>query len=325
MCGLAGQFLYGRPSGETRVDTGELRRYSKHMRARGPDDEGTWLSSDNRVGLVHRRLAIAGSEAGGRQPFVETGGGIVVAFNGEIYNFRELREQMRRAGMRFRTDGEAEVLAKLYRVQGRAMVRRLQGMFAIAVWDGRRRGLLLARDALGIKPLYMSADEGVLRFASQVRTLIAGGRVETAHDPAGWAGFLAWGAVPEPWTAFRAIRAVRSGEVVWTDEGGPQTESWFSVDEVLKDAGTSGWTSGGEGKTECSVAMSVRESVRRHSANTAGIGTFLSGGSRLRSDRIMLRGNKSAAAEDDNGDVQERSGNGGRRARPRTGRGGAVR
>src|SRR5205085_8655036 len=152
-----------------------------HMAARGPDGAGEWQSPDGHVVLGHRRLAIIDLSAGAAQPMQSADGKVVITFNGEIYNYRALRAELEAAGCRFRTQSDTEVLIHLYAVSGSTMVARLRGMFAFAIWDAQKQGLLLGRDPYGIKPLYYALSGGTIRFASQVTALLAGGRL--SRDP----------------------------------------------------------------------------------------------------------------------------------------------
>jgi asparagine synthase (glutamine-hydrolysing) len=180
------------------------------MAARGPDGSGEWYSADRRVGLAHRRLAIIDLTEAAAQPMQDPETGNVIIFNGEIYNYRELRRELEAQGVTFRTQSDTEVLLALYRVHGSDVLPKLRGMFAFALWDARAKGLLLARDPFGIKPLYYADDGRTLRLASQVKALLAAG-VDTAPDPAGHVGFFLWGHVPDPFTLYRGIRALPAG------------------------------------------------------------------------------------------------------------------
>ena len=221
MCGINGIFSFG--AAAPPIDREELLRTREAMLARGPDAAGLWVSADGRAGLAARRLAILDLSPAGAQPMAAEDGRVQLVINGEIYNFRRLRAELEAAGCRFRGRGDTEVVLALYLRQGEAMLPRLRGMFALAIWDerpGRPRRLLLARDAMGIKPLYYSTGSaGQLRFASQVKALEAGGAISREVDPAGLAGFLLWGSVPEPWTIRRAIRALPAGHLMVVEEG----------------------------------------------------------------------------------------------------------
>ena len=168
MCGIAGAYAYHYAANP--VDVDELCRIRDHMAARGPDGAGLWSSEDHRVGLANRRLAIIDLSENGSQPMVSADGKLIVSFNGEIYNYRDLRRELEARGHVFRTQSDTEVLLHLYAARGPEMVRDLRGMFAFGLWDTVRRGLLLARDPYGIKPLYYGDDGWTLRFASQAST-----------------------------------------------------------------------------------------------------------------------------------------------------------
>ena len=170
MCGLNGLFAYDGPP----VDGDELRRTRDAMTARGPDGFGEWIDEDGRIGFGHRRLAIVDLTEGGAQPMFSADRKIVVTFNGEIYNFPQLRDELKARGCVFRSRSDTEVLIHLYRLYGDDMLPRLRGMFAFGLWDADRRRLLLARDPYGIKPLYYADDGASLRFASSVKALVAG-------------------------------------------------------------------------------------------------------------------------------------------------------
>src|SRR5215217_1797512 len=185
MCGIAGIYAYHYAANP--VDRAELQRIRDHMAARGPDGLGEWYSENVRVGLGHRRLTIIDLSERGAQPMASADGKLVVTFNGEIYNYRELRTSLEARGRAFRTQTDTEVLLHLYAEKGEAMVNELRGMFAFGLWDAEKGALLLARDPYGIKPLYYADDGWTLRFASQVKALVAGARISRNQEPAGWA------------------------------------------------------------------------------------------------------------------------------------------
>jgi asparagine synthase (glutamine-hydrolysing) len=182
------------------------------MASRGPDGLGEWLAPDGRVGLGHRRLAIIDLSQAGAQP-MSSDGRYWIVFNGEIYNYRELRAELS-AHHDFRSQSDTEAILALFAREGVDGLARLRGMFALAIWDEREKTLLLARDPNGIKPLYYTSDGRYLRFASQVKALVAGGEVSTRVDAAGVCGFLVWGAVPEPWTIYETVKALPAGHLL---------------------------------------------------------------------------------------------------------------
>src|SRR6266536_544479 len=226
MCGLNGIFAYHSAAGMP-IEA-ELLATRDAMRSRGPDGAGKWWSGDRRCGLAHRRLTILDLSDRASQPMISEDGGLVVVFNGEIYNYPELRAELEARGVRFRTTSDTEVLLHLYAREGIEMVGRLRGMFAFAIWDDQRRGLFLARDPYGIKPLYTANDGWTFRFASQVKALLAGGRVSRDPEPAGHVGFFLFGSVPEPFTLYRDIRALPAGHTQWIDAMGPREPKSFA-------------------------------------------------------------------------------------------------
>ncbi len=276
MCGIGGQFAYyGQALSE---DLAPLERMSLRMRPRGPDGSGMFVSDDRRVGLVHRRLAIIDLSEAGVQPMHDPSTGLTIVFNGEIYNYRELRAELAGLGHMFRSNSDTEVLLKLYAEHGREMLGKLRGMFAFALWDERRGRLLLARDPFGIKPLYIADDGHTLRFASQVKALLATGKIETSPDPAGETGFFLWGHIPEPFTLYREIRALPPGMSLSIDrEGVKRVHQYFSLPrrmEALEPLTSA--KSSDEARAVLSEAL--RESVRYHLISDVSVGVFLSSG-----------------------------------------------
>ncbi|HEY1299640.1 MAG TPA: asparagine synthase (glutamine-hydrolyzing) [Stellaceae bacterium] len=274
MCGLNGVFAYHPASGAP--DEAELLATREAMRRRGPDGAGLWWSADRRCGLGHRRLAILDLSDRAAQPMASADGKIVVAFNGEIYNYNELRAQLEAGGARFRTGSDTEALLHLYARDGAAMVHRLRGMFAFAIWDETRRELFLARDSFGIKPLYTANDGWTFRFASQVKALLAGGRISRDPEPAGIAGFHLFGSVPEPFTLYRDIRALPAGHVQRIDAAGPREPEPFANLAAILAAGASKPAPAAEFGERLRAA--ARDSVAAHLLADVEVGAFLSAG-----------------------------------------------
>src|SRR5664279_3486198 len=207
MCGICG---IASPVGPP--DPDRLAAMSDALVHRGPDSGGMHL--DGPVGLAARRLAII-DLAGGDQPISNEDDSCTVVQNGEIYNFPELRRELERAGHTFRTHSDTEVHLHLYEQHGPDCARRLRGMFAVAIWDARRRRLVLARDRYGIKPLYYRHVGGVLEFASEVRALPRG-----EIDLDALEAFLAFNAIPAPYSIFREVHKLPAGHVlVWEEDG----------------------------------------------------------------------------------------------------------
>jgi len=275
MCGINAIYAF-HPSAPP-VDVEELTRTREAMRSRGPDAAGEWLTDDRRVGFGHRRLSIIDVSDRANQPMRSREGDLCIVFNGEIYNYRELRENLLALGERFDTTSDTEVLLRMYRLEGAAMLPRLRGMFAFCIWDERTRSLFLARDPYGIKPLYWSSDGQTVRIASQVKALLAGGRISATRDPGGIAGFLLRGSVPEPFTTYQAIRAVSAGSWMTITSSGPSDEkAYFSIAEVLRSAVHSRPPSDEE--RQQLIREAVSDSVRYHLVSDVPVGAFLSSG-----------------------------------------------
>src|SRR5207249_40744 len=235
MCGIAAIFAYGKSA--PAVDRAEVIRMREQMFARGPDGEGEWFSEDGRIGLGHRRLTIIDLSPAGEQPMWNADRSLAIIFNGEIYNYRELRSQLSADGYQFRSHCDTEVLLALYETGGEAMLNELRGMYAVAIWDRNKEGLFLARDPFGIKPLYYSDNGHTFRVASQVKPLRDCGKIDLAPDPAGHVGYFLWGHVPDPYTMFRNIRTLPAGSSMWVDRNGPRSPRVFcSISCILADA-----------------------------------------------------------------------------------------
>lgn len=271
MCGIAGFISTPRASEASALDA--TRRMVTRMHTRGPDAEGLWTSAG--VVLGHRRLAILDLDARANQPMASTDGRYTIIFNGEIYNFRELRRELEAEGVAFRTSSDTEVLLALFAREGERMLPKLRGMFAFAIWDTQSRELFLARDPYGIKPLYYTRTKDGLLFASQVKALLASGRVSAEREPAGLAGFYLWGSVPEPWTLYRDVFALRAGHWLRVRAGVPESPvCWYDIRQHWR----------GQGKQPSAqelqerVRQAVTDSVRAHLVADVPVSVFLSGG-----------------------------------------------
>ncbi|MBI3391834.1 MAG: asparagine synthase (glutamine-hydrolyzing) [Nitrospirae bacterium] len=276
MCGIAAIFAYS-PAAPG-VDSGELLKIRERMKSRGPDGEGLWVSPARRVGLAHRRLSIIDLSPAGSQPMSSQDGRLRIVFNGEIYNYRALRDELERSGVRFFSTSDTEVMLHLYAAKGRDFVNDLRGMFAFALWDEKEKTLLLGRDRFGIKPLYYADGGGTVRVASQVKALLAGGRLSRDTDPAGVAGFFLWGSVPEPYTTFRSVRALPAGTTMLVSAlGADDPVPYDSVGRSIRAAEEES-----EGLSEAEavrrIGAAVRESVRAHLVADVPVGAFLSAG-----------------------------------------------
>ncbi|MEO8196929.1 MAG: asparagine synthase (glutamine-hydrolyzing) [Thermoanaerobaculia bacterium] len=262
MCGISG-ILRRTPSAPP-PDPGELGRIHAALAARGPDGEGIWSSPDGRLRLAHRRLSILDLSPAGAQPMSTADGRFTIVFNGEIYNFRELAAELTAKGAPLRSRSDTEVILELWRREGPLALAKLRGMFALAIWDQSSGELVLARDPYGIKPLYYSLDGGQLRFASQARALEAGGGLSLEVDPAAVAGLLSWGAVPEPLSLRKSIRALPAGH--WARVA---ADGSFVLEAVPRT---------GFAKGPGDAAEALAASVRAHLVADVPVGVFLSAG-----------------------------------------------
>src|ERR671911_1191531 len=258
MCGICGLATKGRAVAPER-----LRAMSATLVHRGPDSDGELL--DGPVGLAARRLSIIDLE-GGDQPIANEDGTVHVVQNGEVYNFRELRAELEQAGHRFSTRSDTEVLVHLYEEQGGGFADRHRGMFAVAIWDSRRRRLLVARDRFGIKPLYYRDASGELMFASELRALPRG-----EVDPDALEAFLAFNSVPAPLSIFAGTNKLPAGHLLVWQDGETRVERYARpVPAEVRD----------EDSAELAEELRarLRDSVRAHLIADVPVGVMLSGG-----------------------------------------------
>jgi asparagine synthase (glutamine-hydrolysing) len=268
MCGICGSydFARGRP-----VDGALLERMNSVLEHRGPDGGGVHL--DEAAGLAARRLAII-DLAHGDQPMVAEGGEVAVVQNGEILNHLELRAELEREGVRFRTRCDTEVLLHCYLREGPEFVKRLRGMFAIALWDRRHARLLLARDRFGIKPLYYELSDGRLSFASELKALLCQPDFSRDVDPEALHAFLAFNSIPAPLTIFSAARKLPPGHLLLCDPGGVKISRYARPTPALEE----------EVREESAEALAgelrerLRDSVVAHLLADVPVGVLLSGG-----------------------------------------------
>ncbi|HWP43368.1 MAG TPA: asparagine synthetase B, partial [Blastocatellia bacterium] len=225
MCGLCGIAVPARL--DRSVDEATLVRMRDSITHRGPDDAGIFLS--DRVGLGHRRLSIV-DLAGGHQPMANEDETIWIAYNGEVYNHRSLRADLEERGHIYRSESDTETIIHLYEEEGARAVERLRGMFAFAIWDGRRSRLVLARDRLGIKPLYYSvSDEGVIWFASEIKALIEAGAVRPELNYEALADYAANRYTSGEQTLFRGVKRLLPGHVLTWCDGHIEIERYWDL------------------------------------------------------------------------------------------------
>jgi asparagine synthase (glutamine-hydrolysing) len=246
-----------------------LKAMNEVIVRRGPDGEGSFHSAG--VGLAMRRLAII-DVPGGTQPVYNEDGSVALVFNGEIYNYKKLREGLRARGHEFRTNSDTEVIVHLYEEQGVELVRELEGMFAFALWDLRTETLLLARDRLGIKPLFVAQLPGGVLFGSEIKSLLATGLVPAELDWQSLDQFLTYSFIPAPRTIYGAIRKVPPGTTVTvTSKGDLRTRTYWQVpDPEIIPRSEAEWVS--------RVENLLQRAVESHLVSDVPVGAFLSGG-----------------------------------------------
>jgi asparagine synthase (glutamine-hydrolysing) len=277
VCGIAGIFSYKQDGGP--IDVAELIDVREAMASRGPDGRGLWADSDQRIGLAHRRLAIIDLSHAGAQPMKSNDGTLVITYNGELYNYRELRKELIARGHYFTTESDTEVLLALYKEAGEEMVHLLRGMYAFAIWDADARSLFAARDPFGIKPFYYSDNGKILRFASQVKALVRGEGIRLSQDPAGHAGFFIFGYVPEPHTLYRQIRTLPAGASLRVRSGAePVIMRFYDLSAKIAETAAIQERPVDPREQEEIVAAALRESVRHHLVADVPVGVFLSSG-----------------------------------------------
>ncbi|MEP7072334.1 MAG: asparagine synthase (glutamine-hydrolyzing), partial [Verrucomicrobiota bacterium] len=266
MCGICGQFNFGK---QAPVESETISRMARAIAHRGPDDEGYFVSGP--IGLGFRRLSII-DLAGGHQPMFDAEETVSVVFNGEIYNYKELRDQLQARGCQFRTASDTEVIVHGYKEWGTDVFSHLNGMFGLAIWDLRRKRLVVARDAMGIKLVYYRIADGVLTFGSEVRAVVAGEECRPEVDPVALNLFLRFRYTPSPRTIFRGIRKLAPGTMLVVEEGKHREERWYNYTPVPFS----------EKKSEADATEELLElyrgAVKRHLLSDVPLGVLLSGG-----------------------------------------------
>jgi asparagine synthase (glutamine-hydrolysing) len=222
MCGICGQFNY---KTNAPVYAECIRRMANSINHRGPDDEGFLIEGS--LGLGFRRLSII-DLAGGHQPMSNQEKSVWVVFNGEIYNFPELRKELEQLGHEFQTNSDTEVIVHGYKQWGSDVLRRLNGMFGLGIWDKKEKRLLLARDAMGIKPLYYKIAEGRLYFGSEVRAILAATGEKVEVDPVALNLFLRYRYTPAPLTLFRGVCKLAAGTMLTVENGEARVKRWYN-------------------------------------------------------------------------------------------------
>ncbi len=266
MCGIAGQFNFQR---REPVERETIVRMARSIAHRGPDDEGYFISGP--IGLGFRRLSII-DLAGGHQPMSDAQETVWIIFNGEIYNYRELRAELHSKGHQFRTNSDTEVIIHGYKEWGTEVFNHLNGMFGMAIWDVQKERLIVARDAMGIKLVYYKIDNGALAFGSEIRPILAAQKSRPDVDPIALNLFLRFRYTPSPLTIFQGVRKLAPGTMLVVEKGQCREERWY------KFIPTPFPTSKKKEEAASELLELYRGAVKRHLLSDVPVGVLLSGG-----------------------------------------------
>lgn len=271
MCGVAGVFHFDR---DRRVDEALLDRATDVLAHRGPDGRGTHV--DGSVGLGHRRLAIIDTSEAASQPLSNEDGSVWIVFNGEIYNFESLKEELVKKGHRFRSRSDTETIVHLYEEMGERCVERLRGMFAFAIWDARKQELLLARDRVGKKPLYFSCTDETLRFGSEIKSILEDPSVPREPELRALDLYMTYGYVPAPLTAFKGIEKLPPATTLTIGrDGQPRQRRYWELRMSPKRSVASAAEAA---KVEEEILATLDEATKLRMISDVPLGAFLSGG-----------------------------------------------
>jgi asparagine synthase (glutamine-hydrolysing) len=280
MCGIFGIIGHN-----ALVHADILERATRSLAHRGPDDSGTTILHDSahesvEIGLGNRRLAILDLSPQGHQPMNDPATGNWIVYNGEVYNFREVRTKLEQAGLYFRSNSDTEVILKAYGHWGEECLREFRGMFAFAIWDAHRHRLFLARDPMGIKPLYFYQSNQYFIFSSEVRTLLGTGLIPRAIDGAGLVNYLTFGSLYDPNTLVEGVNALQPGCYLNWEQGQVKQEQYWDL--VPANLSESCKRNDADSETrielETQIAEMLDESVRMQMVSDVPVGVFLSGG-----------------------------------------------
>jgi asparagine synthase (glutamine-hydrolysing) len=267
MCGIAGILSYDNSHGK--LDT-LLQRMQSRLLHRGPDDQGIYISKDRKAALIHTRLAILDLSPAGHQPMSIVNERYWITFNGEIYNFQELRSKLESQGEQFQSQTDTEVILKLYQKFGANCVKKLRGMFAFAIWDDWEKTCFLARDPLGIKPLYYWQSGSTLVFASELRAIVASGLPAISLSPEGLYSYLINGSVAEPYTLIEGIHCLEAGHLLHWQEGRLTQQQYWEIDFTPQTISPS--------EAIEQTRSALIDSIKHHFVSDVPVGVFLSGG-----------------------------------------------
>ncbi|TBR59178.1 asparagine synthase (glutamine-hydrolyzing) [Mastigocladus laminosus UU774] len=267
MCGIAGILTTESYQNNLEHLIGSMQKALQH---RGPDDQGVYIAKDRQAAFAHTRLSILDLSPAGHQPMSTPNGRYWITFNGEIYNFHQLRSQLKAQGEQFYSQTDTEVILKLYQRIGTDCVKQLRGMFAFAIWDDLEKTCFIARDPLGIKPLYYWHSGSTLIFASELRSLLASGLPQICLSQEGLYGYLTTGSVPEPLTLIENICMLEAGNWLFWQAGKVQKSQYWQIAFAAESIAAP--------EAIAMVRKALLDSIGHHFVSDVPVGVFLSGG-----------------------------------------------
>lgn len=267
MCGIAGILTNSSQENNLAIS---IQRMQQAVRHRGPDDKGIYISTNRLAALAHTRLSILDLSPAGHQPMSISNGRYWITFNGEIYNFQELRAQLEAQGEKFQSQTDTEVILKLYQQLGSDCVHRLRGMFAFAIWDDLEQTCFLARDPLGIKPLYYWQAGSTLLFASELRAILSTKLPSINLSMDGLYGYLVNGSVPEPYTLIEGVRCLPAGHWLRWHSGDLTSSQYWQINFAPETVSAT--------EAREKVRLALIDSIKHHFVSDVPVGIFLSGG-----------------------------------------------
>ncbi|MBS3029904.1 MAG: asparagine synthase (glutamine-hydrolyzing) [Dolichospermum sp. DET50] len=267
MCGIAGIINLNPNNGNLEA---KIKKMQTALQHRGPDDAGIYISTDKQTALAHTRLSILDLSPAGHQPMSTSDGRYLITFNGEIYNFQELRENLISQGEKFYSQTDTEVILKLYQRMGSDCVQHLRGMFAFAIWDDLEKTCFLARDHLAIKPLYYWQSGSNLVFASELRAVLASGLPAINMSVEGLYGYLTTGSVPEPYTLIADIHGLAAGNWLFWENGNTTKKQYWQINFTPEKISPP--------EAQEIVRTALLDSIKHHFISDVPVGIFLSGG-----------------------------------------------
>ena len=274
MCGISGVYNYNNKNIDSKLI---IKRILKIQHNRGPDDSGTWVSKCDKIFFGHNRLSIIDLSKDAKQPFLSYDKNYVIIFNGEIYNFSEIKKELITKKINFRTNSDTEVIIEAYKYWGLSFLKKLRGMFAFCLWDLIKKKLILSRDPFGIKPLYYSNKNGVFYFASQIKSLLTIDDISQKKSEAGIVSYYLWGNILEPLTLYKEIKSIEKGHCkIIHEDGREENHEYANIkDSILN---LEGINFSNELDAQEYLNEIVSETVKYHQVSDVPLTVLLSAG-----------------------------------------------